>query len=123
MQTLRSNNALYTCKTVGIHEEIIKKVQQCFPEEFKLHELGDFFKLFADSTRVRILWALSEAEMCVCDLCALLNMKQPAISHQLKRLKLSGVVKTRREGVIIFYSLADQHIRMILDMGMDHISE
>jgi len=123
MITSGPDNVLEICEIIGIHDKIIKKVEECLPEGDRFDELADLFKLFADSTRVSILWALSEAEMCVCDLCALLRMKQPTISHQLKKLKLSRVVKTRREGKVIFYSLNDQHVRVMLDMGMEHINE
>ena len=93
------------------------------PESVELHELADFFKLFGDSTRIAILWALSESEMCVCDLCALLQMKQPAVSHQLKNLKQARIVKSRRDGKVIYYSLDDHHIPMLLKMGMEHAQE
>ena len=93
------------------------------PEQVALYQLADLFKLFGDSTRISILWALSESEMCVCDLCALLKMKQPAVSHQLKNLKQSRVVKARREGKIVYYSLDDEHIRRLLNLGMEHILE
>ena len=86
----------------------------------ELCELADFFKLFADSTRIAILWALSESEMCVCDLCALLQMKQPTVSHQLKNLKQTSIVKTRRDGKVIYYSLDHHHIPMLLKIGMEH---
>ena len=93
------------------------------PEAVDLYELADLFKLFGDSTRMAILWALSESEMCVCDLCALLNMKQPAVSHQLKNLKQARVVKARRDGKVIYYSLDDEHIRALLNLGMEHVQE
>ena len=93
------------------------------PESGTVFGLADLFKLFGDSTRLRILWALSESEMCVCDLCALLKMKQSAISHQLKNLKQSRIVKSRRDGKVVYYSLDDHHIRNLLNMGMDHIRE
>jgi ArsR family transcriptional regulator len=79
--------------------------------------------LFSDSTRISILWALSESELCVCDLCALLKMKQPAVSHQLKNLKQARVVKARRDGKVIYYSLDDDHIRQLLNMGTEHLKE
>jgi len=88
-----------------------------------LYDVADLFKLFGDSTRLGILWALSESEMCVCDLCALLKMKQPAVSHQLKNLKQSRVVKARRDGKVIYYSLDDDHIRRLLNLGMEHVQE
>ena len=116
-------NAVETCITKGIHGDIIRTVKLNMPDTFALYELADLFKLFGDSTRIRILWALSESEMCVCDLCALLKMKQPAVSHQLKNLKQSRVVKARRDGKIVYYSLDDEHIRRLLNLGMEHIQE
>jgi ArsR family transcriptional regulator len=98
-------------------------VQHRMPDFEDLYELADFFKLFGDSTRLSILWALSESEMCVCDICALLKMKQPAVSHQLKNLKQSRIVKSRRDGKVVYYSLDDEHIRRLLDIGMEHILE
>jgi ArsR family transcriptional regulator, lead/cadmium/zinc/bismuth-responsive transcriptional repressor len=112
-----------TCATKGIHLDSVRRVRRLMPEQVKLYELADFFKLFADSTRIAILWALSESEMCVCDLCALLQMKQPAISHQLKNLKQARIVKTRREGKVIYYALDDDHIRKLLNLGMEHVQE
>ena len=93
------------------------------PDPIALYDTADLFKLFGDSTRLGILWALSESEMCVCDLCALLKMKQPAVSHQLKNLKQSRVVKARRDGKVIYYSLDDDHIRRLLNLGMEHVQE
>jgi ArsR family transcriptional regulator len=93
------------------------------PDHIKIFDLADLFKLFGDSTRLSILWALSESEMCVCDLCALLKMKQPAVSHQLKNLKQSRIVKYRRDGKVIYYSLDDEHIRDLLNLGMSHVQE
>jgi ArsR family transcriptional regulator len=118
-----TNNAAETCITNGIHGDIIRTVKQNMPDTIALYELADLFKLFGDSTRISILWALSESEMCVCDLCALLKMKQPAVSHQLKNLKQSRVVKARRDGKIVYYSLDDEHIRRLLNLGMEHIVE
>ena len=112
-----------TCETIGIHPETISMVSAKMPDPSFLVELADLFKLFGDNTRIRILWALSESEMCVCDLCALLEMKQPAVSHQLKNLKQSRIVKIRREGKVIYYSLDDAHIRTLLNLGMEHIQE
>ena len=118
-----SDNALETCETTGIHTDIIQLVQKKMPGTENLGELADFFKLFGDGTRLRILWALSESEMCVCDLCALLKMKQPAVSHQLKNLKQARIVKARREGKVVYYALDDDHIRKMLDFGMEHTLE
>ncbi|MGD9138728.1 MAG: metalloregulator ArsR/SmtB family transcription factor [Desulfobacterales bacterium] len=116
-------DAVETCITKGIHEDIIRSVKRNMPDQIALYEVADLFKLFGDSTRLGILWALSESEMCVCDLCALLKMKQPAVSHQLKNLKQSRIVKARRDGKIIYYSLDDEHIRELLNLGMEHIQE
>ncbi len=118
-----TNDAVETCITKGIHGDIIRTVKKNMPDPVALYELADLFKLFGDSTRIGILWALSESEMCVCDLCALLKMKQPAVSHQLKNLKQSRVVKARRDGKIVYYSLDDEHIRRLLNLGMEHIRE
>jgi DNA-binding HxlR family transcriptional regulator len=101
------------CETNCIHADIVARVARNLPRGQWLDPLADFFKLFGDGTRIRILWALSESEMCVCDLCALLNMQQSAVSHQLKNLKQSRVVKARREGKVVYY----------LDLGMAHLQE
>jgi ArsR family transcriptional regulator len=116
-------DAVETCITKGIHGDTIRTVRRMMPDTVDLYDLADLFKLFGDSTRISILWALSESEMCVCDLCALLKMKQPAVSHQLKNLKLSRVIKARRDGKIVYYSLDDEHIRRLLNLGMEHIQE
>ena len=118
-----TNDAVDTCITKGIHREIIRSVNRKMPDPVALYELADLFKLFGDSTRLGILWALSESEICVCDLCALLKMKQPAVSHQLKNLKQSRIVKARRDGKIVYYSLEDEHIRKLLNLGMEHTQE
>jgi len=118
-----TNDAVETCITKGIHRDIIFTVKQNMPDPIALYDVADLFKLFGDSTRLGILWALSESEMCVCDLCALLKMKQPAVSHQLKNLKQSRVVKARRDGKIVYYSLEDEHIRRLLNLGMEHTQE
>ena len=118
-----ARNAIETCQTRGIHGDVIHLVQRKLPDPGTLGELADLFKLFGDGTRIAILWALSESEMCVCDLCALLKMKQPAVSHQLKNLKQARIVKARRDGKVVYYSLDDDHIRKILDFGMEHKQE
>ena len=93
------------------------------PEEDTLYDLAELFKVFGDSTRIRILYVLFEAEVCVCDLAEILHMTQSAISHQLKILKQSRLVKSRREGKSVFYSLADAHVRTIIAQGREHIDE
>lgn len=116
-------SSIEACLVKGIHQDTVQRVRRRMPDQVDLYELSDLFKLFADSTRISILWALSESEMCVCDLCALLGMKQPAVSHQLKNLKQARVVKARREGKVIYYTLDDDHIRMLLNLGMEHLRE
>jgi len=106
-----------------VHEDIVLKVKQNQPEEETLYNLADFFKVFADSTRIRILYALMEGELCVSDMSSILNMNQSAISHQLRILKDAKLVRYRREGKIIVYSLDDDHIRTLLSVGMSHIEE
>ena len=111
------------CDTIEIHEELLKIVEKTMPEETELYDLAELFKVFGDSTRIRILFVLFEAEVCVCDLAHVLNMTQSAISHQLKILKQNKLVKCRREGKSIFYSLADEHVRAIINQGMEHVEE
>lgn len=111
------------CEIVCTHEDIIQKVKTSMTDEQKLRDLADLFKLFGDATRVRILSALLQSEMCVCDLAELLGMSQSAISHQLRVLKQGKLVKNRREGKTVFYSLDDNHIGTIINQGMEHIME
>lgn len=111
------------CETTEIHEELLKIVNETMPEETELYDLAELFKVFGDSTRIRILFVLFEAEVCVCDLAHVLHMTQSAISHQLKILKQSRLVKSRREGKSIFYSLADEHVRTMIAQGREHIEE
>lgn len=111
------------CETVEVHTELLKIVNETMPEETELYDLAELFKVFGDSTRIRILFVLFEAEVCVCDLAEVLNMTQSAISHQLKILRQNKLVKSRREGKSIFYSLADEHVRTIIAQGCEHIEE
>ena len=111
------------CDCEVIHQDLVDRVKETMPEEELLYDLAELFKVFGDSTRIRILWALDEAELCVCDIAVLLNMTQSAISHQLRVLKQADLVKSRKHGKIVFYSLKDDHVRQILDQGMDHVTE
>ena len=104
-----------------IHEETVENTRNRMREETEYLNLATLFKMFGDGTRVKILHALELNEMCVCDLAALLGMTKSAISHQLKALRLSNLVKSRRDGQVIYYSLADDHVKYILDIGFDHI--
>lgn len=111
------------CEFIHAHPETIKTVESTMPPEEQLYSLAELFKIFGDSTRIKILYVLLEHEMCVCDLAQLLNMTQSAISHQLRVLKQSRLVKFRREGKTVFYSLLDEHVHSILSQGMEHITE
>ena len=111
------------CEVVEVHEDLLKIVKETMPDEEELNDLADLFKVFGDYTRIRILFVLFEAEVCVYDLAQALNMTQSAISHQLKILKQNRLVKSRREGKSIFYSLADEHVRTIIGKGREHIEE
>ena len=111
------------CESTEVHEELLKIINETMPEETELYDLAELFKKFGDSTRIRILFVLFEAEVCVCDLASALNMTQSAISHQLKILKQNKLVKSRRDGKSVFYSLADDHVRAIIAQGQEHIEE
>ena len=119
----RPETELEQCEAVEIHEELLKIVDEKLPDEEELYDLAELFKVFGDSTRIRILFVLFEAEVCVCDLAQALNMTQSAVSHQLRILKQNKLVKSRREGKSVFYSLADNHVRSIIDQGREHIEE
>ena len=111
------------CDFIHAHEDIVEKVRQVMPGEDTLYDLTELFRIFADSTRIRILYVLLESEMCVCDIAVLLGMTQSAISHQLRALKNARLVKSRREGKTVFYSLADDHVKAIINQGLEHVSE
>ena len=111
------------CDFIHAHEEIVEKVRQALPDEDTLYDLSELFRIFGDSTRIRILYVLFEAEMCVCDIAQLLGMTQSAISHQLRALKNARLVKSRRDGKTVFYSLADDHVKTIIDQGIEHVKE
>lgn len=111
------------CDFTHCHKQTIHKVEEHMPKETVLNDLADLFKIFGDATRIKILYVLLQSEMCVCDLAEMLGMTQSAISHQLRVLKQMKLVKNRREGKTVFYSLADGHIQTILNQGMEHILE
>ncbi|MBQ8389544.1 MAG: helix-turn-helix transcriptional regulator [Oscillibacter sp.] len=108
------------CDYIHAHEDLVEKVRNTMPSEDVLYDLAELFRIFGDSTRIRILYVLFEAEMCVCDIAQLLGMTQSAISHQLRSLKNARLVKARREGKTVFYSLADDHVKTIVDQGIEH---
>lgn len=111
------------CSCTVIHEDVVNRVRAEMPQEEKLYDLADLFKVLGDSTRIRILCALFRAEMCVCDIAALLSMNQSAISHQLRVLKQARLVKNRKDGKVVYYSLDDEHVKSIFDQGLIHIDE
>ncbi len=111
------------CEYLCVHEEVVKKVIDEMPEDETLYDLAELFKIFGDTTRIKILYALFEAELCVCDIAQLLRLTQTAVSHQLRVLKTNKLVKSRRDGKNIFYSLADEHVRRIIGQGMEHVTE
>jgi len=114
---------LPVCDCEVIHEETVRKVIKKMPKDEDFYDLADLYKMFADSTRVRILWALSCEEMCVCDIAVLLGMTKSAISHQLKSLRLTNLVKYDKRGKEVYYSLADSHVKDIFKKGFEHIHE
>ena len=122
---MKSNidNNIESCSCNVIHGEVVSEVKDKLPEDEVLYDLAELFKVFFYITRIKILCALFESEMCVCDLLALLNVSQSAISHQLRVLKSARLVKFRRSGKIIYYSLDDEHIKHIFDEGLKHITE
>ena len=111
------------CEITIIHEDVVKKVKKIMPEDDEIYDLAEFFKVFADSTRMKIIYALMENELCVCDLANIVNTTQSAISHQLKILRQSKLVKFRKEGKVVYYSLDDNHINQIFNCGLCHIEE
>lgn len=111
------------CEVKVIHKDIVEKVEKTMPEEEVVHDLSDFFKILGDTTRMKILSALFQEEMCVCDIAYLLKMTQSAISHQLRVLKQGRFVKYRKERKVVYYSLEDEHIKHIVEQGMTHILE
>ena len=111
------------CEVTVIHEETVRHVREHLPQEEALYDVAELFKAFADTTRVRILWALSQAEMCVCDLAALLGMTSTAVSHQLRFLKQARLVRNRRTGRVVYYSLCDEHVMLMLNQAMEHVQE
>lgn len=120
---MEKERELDCCDSREVHEELLSIVREKLPPEEQLYDLAELFKIFGDSTRMRILFVLFEAEVCVCDLAAALSMTVSAVSHQLKILKQAKLVKSRREGRSVFYSLADEHVRTIVSQGMEHIME
>ena len=108
---------------IAAHDEIVAKVKANQPEDEYLYDLSELFKIFGDSTRIKILYSLFDTELCVSDMATILNLSQSSVSHQLRILKDGKLVSARRDGKTIRYSLADDHVRMIINMGMEHLNE
>jgi ArsR family transcriptional regulator len=119
----KNRTDIESCSCNVIHDEVVEKVRGIMPEEETLYDLAELFKVFGDTTRIKILCALFESEMCVCDIAALLSMNQSAISHQLRVLKQARLVKYRKKGKVVYYSLDDEHVKQIFDQGLVHINE
>ncbi len=117
------NDNAECCEFIKVHEDVVQSVKSKMPDDDLLADLSELFRVFGDSTRIKILYVLLESDMCVCDISNLLNMNQSAISHQLRILKQSKLVKNRREGKTVIYSLADGHVRTMISQGMEHIEE
>ena len=112
-----------TCDCEVIHEDVVQRVKNTLETDNVITDLADFFKIFSDSTRIKILLALDKSELCVCDIASILNMTISAVSHQLKILRDSNLVKTERQGKVIYYSLSDDHVKEVLECGVEHVLE
>ena len=122
-RTKLMKKSIEICECEIIHDDLVKKVKSTFPKDEMIFDLADFYKIFGDTTRVKILYALDKSELCVCDISALLGMSVSAVSHQLRTLRESDLVRTKRQGKVIYYSLADDHVKSILECGIEHILE
>ena len=123
MTTIELHKESYLCDCEMIHEDVVARVRGLMPDRKDFYDLANLYKMFADTTRVKILWALSCEDMCVCDLAVLLGMTKSAISHQLKSLRLTNLVKYDKQGKVVYYSLADSHVKDVFEKGFEHISE
>jgi ArsR family transcriptional regulator, lead/cadmium/zinc/bismuth-responsive transcriptional repressor len=120
---MEEKQTIDSCSCTIIHEDVVTRVKDSIPQDETLYDLAELFKVFGDTTRIKILCALFQSEMCVCDIAALLGMTQSAVSHQLRVLKQTRLVKFRKEGKVVYYSLEDEHVKHIFDQGLIHISE
>ncbi len=114
-------DTLEMCEYIHAHEDTVKAVKSQMPPDEDLFDLAELYKIFGDSTRIKILCILLESEMCVCDIATLVGVSQSAISHQLRQLKQANLIKPRRDGKTVFYSLSDDHVRTIINNGLEHI--
>ena len=111
------------CEYEHVHDEVVEQVSVDMPDEDLLYDAAELFKIFGDSTRIRILSALTKAELCVCDICTLLSMTKSAVSHQLRILRQSKLVRNKRVGKEVYYSLDDEHVYSIINLALDHLKE
>ena len=115
--------AQFACDCEVIHEDVVARVRSAMPDVQNFYDLANLYKMFADVTRVKILWALTHESLCVCDLAVLLNMTKSAISHQLRSLRLANLVKYSKQGKVVYYSIADNHVKDVFENGFEHILE
>lgn len=120
---ISQNTEVEICEYMHAHEDTVKTVKALMPPDEELYDLAELYKIFGDSTRIKILYVLLESEMCVCDISTLIGVSQSAISHQLRQLRRANLIKPRRDGKTVFYSLADEHVKTIINNGMEHIHE
>ena len=120
---MENRDLIECCDLIAVHEDILAKVRREMPDEDTLYNLTELFHVFGDSTRMRILYVLFASEMCVCDIATLLGLTQSAVSHQLRLLKGMRLVQSRREGKTVFYALADDHVKTIINQGLEHVGE
>ncbi|MBN2811504.1 metalloregulator ArsR/SmtB family transcription factor [Treponema zuelzerae] len=123
IQSDATASGIEACETQCIHEDMVSCVKSRMPAEELLAELGDFFKTFGDSTRIRIVSALMYGELCVCDIAATLGASESAVSHQLRVLRQAKIVRSRRDGKQIFYSIDDEHVGILVSVGLEHLRE
>lgn len=123
MPEIFKESPVETCGFLHVHAGKVEQVRSMLPDDDTLNSLADLFKVFGDFTRIRILYVLLESEVCVCDLAQLINMTQSAVSHQLRILKQAKLIKSRRDGKTVFYSLADEHVSTLLRQATEHIEE
>ena len=120
---MAKSETVHECSEYVTHDSVVERVREGMPDDEILYDLAELYKVFGDSARIKILYALFEEELCVCDIASLLGMSASAISHQLRVLKQACLVRYRRDGKTIYYSLADDHVRSIIGQGMEHIGE
>ena len=118
-----NNEKIEQCPTTIIHKDLVDKVKNNMPQEEILYDLAEIFKVFGDTTRIKILYSLFKNEMCVCDMATIVGVSQSAISHQLRFLKQAKLVKYRKDGKVVYYSLDDDHVKNIFNAGLSHIEE